>query len=244
MATCEQCGGIGLVRKQVCERWVSSVCSCQAAAAAAARIRRIQIPAGFEEATLESFQPSRQTGAALLLARRYVEEFPPAKNRAGGLLFTGSVGGGKTHLAVGIAQALAGRGFQPLFVHMGSLLEQIKRTFDREAQQSQGQILEPVWKADLVVLDELGAQRPTDWIFEFQELLMGTLYNELRPVIVTSNFPNLAVGGGENGGNEYQRATRTETLGDRIGSRMWSRLQQMCRHVDLGNGPDWRTKRP
>ena len=243
--SCALCNGIGLVQRQVGERWVSGPCSCQAEAAAAVRIRRARIPAGFEHATLESFQPCPHTRQAHLFARRYVEEYMPGNSavtdsQAAGVLLTGSVGTGKTHLAAGVAQAIARRGFQPLFVDVRELLERLRRSYDDKAPETQGEIFNPVWSADLVVIDELGAQRPTDWSFETIELLIGGLYNRMTPTIVTSNLPNLPPGGGE--GNGYQRAARTETLGDRIGARMFSRLQQMCRHVDL-TGPDWRARK-
>jgi DNA replication protein DnaC len=72
------------------------------------------------------------------------------------------------------------------------------------------------------------------------ELLIGRLYNQSAAVIVTTNFLNLAPGAGQVQ-NEYARAMRPETLGDRIGARMFSRLQQMCAAVQI-QGSDWRMK--
>lgn len=239
---CAICGGVGLVRTSDKS---SAPCACQEEAKARHRIQRAMIPSGFETATLESFRPAAHTRQAHLLARRYAEEFLPANNRvtdkaAPGLLFTGSVGTGKTHLAAGIVTAIARKGFQPLFVDVRELLDRLRRTYSPDATETQGQVMRPIWAADLVVIDELGAQRPTDWSFETVELLIGGLYNRLIPTIVTTNLPNFGVGGGaEREG--YQRAARAESLGDRIGARMWSRLQQMCRPVEMA-GPDWRTK--
>jgi DNA replication protein DnaC len=234
MSVCELCGGIGLVRT---ERGTSAVCACQAEAAAAARIRRVRIPPEFEAATLANFQPAAGTRAAHMLAQRYAQEFPAEKT---GLLFTGSVGTGKTHLAAGIARCIAGRGFTCRFVDVAGLLEQLRHSYDPGSQETQYGILAPIFAADLVVIDELGAQRPSEWCFETLELLIGGLYNRLVPVIVTTNLPNLPAGGAEATG--YERAARAETLGDRIGTRMFSRLQQMCRAVQV-TGPDWRMKR-
>ena len=224
----------------------STACRCQAAEAAVARIRRARIPEGFQMATLENFEPYQHTRQGLLLARRYAEEFLPANNAVTdshppGLLLTGSVGTGKTHLAVGIASAIARRGFQPLFVDVRELLERLRQSYTADAKETQGQIFGPIWTADLVIVDELGAQRPTDWSFETIEILLGGLYNRMIPTVVTTNLPNLPVGGGGDV-TGYQRAARPETLGDRIGARMFSRLQQMCRAVEM-TGPDWRQKK-
>jgi DNA replication protein DnaC len=243
--TCERCGGVGLIRELAKDRWISKVCACQAEEQGEIRIRRANLPPGYQAATLENFQAQAHTRQALLLARRYAEEFPPANNRvtdtaAAGLLFTGGVGTGKTHLAAGIAKAIAARGFSPLFVDVRELLQRLRHSYDPGAQETEDGIMAPIFRANLVVIDELGAQRPTEWTFETIELLIGGLYNRMVPTIVTTNLANLPPGGGQ--ANGYERAARAETLGDRIGARMFSRLQQMCRPIEI-NGPDWRAKR-
>jgi DNA replication protein DnaC len=234
---CERCGDIGLVRT---ERGTSAPCPCQVERGAQLRIQKARIPAGFAQATLENFEPKPHTRPALMLARRYAEEFPPDGQAAAGLLLSGSVGTGKTHLAAAIVQALARRGFQPLFVDIRDLLDRLRRSYDDKAAENAGEIMAPIVKADLVVIDELGASRPTDWVFDTVDLLIGGLYNRLVPTIVTTNFPNQ--GEGEAAASDYARAARRETLCDRIGARSWSRLQQMCRPLDM-TGPDWRMKR-
>jgi DNA replication protein DnaC len=125
-------------------------------------------------------------------------------------------------------------------VDLRELLDRLRSSYDERATENQAQIMRPIFAADLVVIDELGAARPTDWIFETQELLIGGLYNRMVPTVVTTNLPNLAAGAAAASG--YERAARPETLGDRIGMRMFSRLQEMCRTVTM-NGPDWRSKR-
>lgn len=233
---CERCQGVGLIRT---ERG-SAPCPCQLEAAIAGRIRRAAIPIGFSAARFESYRPNEFTRNAFTMARTYAQEFPPAPDGHRGLMFHGTVGTGKTHLAASIAQVLAARGFQPLFVDVRELLERLKRSFDPKSSESESEIMAPVFKADLVIVDELGATRPTDWAFETIELLIGGLYNRIVPTIVTTNLPNCPAGGTET--NEYTRAARPETLGDRIGARMFSRLQQMCRPFEM-KGPDWRSKR-
>jgi DNA replication protein DnaC len=239
---CEICDGIGLVRT---EKGNSAPCSCQATIQTELRIKRAAIPAGFKNASFETFRASPETKAGLMFAQRYAEEFSPLMGPGNsdpirGLLFTGSVGTGKTHLAASIARRIAQRGFQPLFVEMRELLERLRRSYDVEVRETQGQIMNPIFAADLVIVDELGAQRPTDWSFETIELLIGGLYNRLIPTIITTNLANRPPGAGESNG--YERAARQETLGDRIGARMWSRLQQMCRTVEM-SGADWRTSK-
>ena len=238
--TCEACGGMGLIKTETGSR----TCDCQAAAGAAARIRRAHIPVGFASATLEGFRPAPHTSQALTAARTFAREFLPGMKSCDtpGLLLTGSVGTGKTHLAVATLRAvIEEKGIDGQFVDVRELLDRLRSSYDEGSSQSQAQILKPIMSADLVVIDELGAARPSDWVFETIELLIGGLYNRMAPVIVTTNLPNLAAGAAAFG-NSYARATRPETLGDRIGTRMFSRLQQMCLAIEMV-GPDWRAKR-
>lgn len=240
LVTCELCGGYGLIR--VPETNSSRPCECQIAIAAAARIKRAGIPAGFAGASFRTFQRQEHTKNALQTARRFCEEFLPGKDgRTRGMLLTGSVGTGKTHLAVAcLRHLIEEKGIDARFVDVRDLLERLRSTYRDEGGDTQTQILKPLLRADLVVIDELGAARPTDWVFETIELLIGGLYNSLGPVIVTTNLPNAAPGA-TTGNNEYQRAARPETLGDRIGARMWSRLQEMCVSVEM-IGKDFRSR--
>jgi DNA replication protein DnaC len=234
--SCNQCGGIGLIRT---ERG-STPCGCQGVVQARARLGRLGSPTEYAGADLANFEPAPHTRKALLLARRYIEEFVPGQTKTG-LMFTGSVGTGKTRLAVSTARALIDtKGLEARFVDVRELLDRLRSSYDDAARETQSQILRPIFSADLVVIDELGAARPTDWIFETIELLIGGLYNRTVPVIVTTNLPNLAAGAQVR--NDYERAVRQETLGERIGPRMFSRLQQMTVGVDM-TGPDWRAKK-
>jgi DNA replication protein DnaC len=206
---------------------------------ASLRLTRAGIPPHFQGCALENFTPDKDTTWALMAARRYVTEFLPGAGR--GLLFTGTVGTGKTHLAAGIVRALIeDKGIQARFITVAELLEKLRASYGPDATETETQILKPILSADLVVIDELGASRSTDWVFDTVELLISRLYNKTAAVIVTTNFPNLAPGAGQVQ-NEYARAVRPETLGDRIGARMFSRLQQMCTAVPI-HGSDWRMK--
>lgn len=233
--SCQECGGLGLVRGNNGSR----PCSCQIEVQARARIKRAGIPPGYSSATLASFQVAPHTAAAFTLAQRFVDEFIPG-TFIPGLVFSGTTGTGKTHLAVAILrQLIEAKGIDGRFVDVREMLDRLRSSYNDDARESQEQILRPLMAADLVVIDDLGATRPTDWAFEVQELIIGGLYNRRVPTIVTTNFANLAAGAGQ---SSYERAARPETLGDRIGLRMYSRLQEMCVGVEM-QGPDWRLKK-
>jgi len=81
------------------------------------------------------------------------------------------------------------------------------------------------------VLDDLGAQKPNEWVWDTVALILNTRYNDKQTTIVTTNYPDLAAGGG--GLTDPERAAREPTLGDRIGDRMRSRLAEMCVRVEM-----------
>ena len=237
MVVCEICGGIGLVRTHA----GSAVCVCQAEREILARMNRAGFPAQYEEATLENLHSFSANMEAIALAKRFAQEFvrkgPPGARR--GILLTGGVGRGKTHLAIALGRLLVvTKGITVKFVDCQSLYDRIRASYNDQTLSTQGRVLRELTQADLVILDDLGAARPTDWVYEVTELLIGELYNRRAAVIVTSNFPNLSPGEGT---STYERL-RPSTLGDRIGARMWSRLQQMCVHVEMA-GPDYRNER-
>lgn len=241
---CDVCGGVGLVRT---EAGLSRPCSCQLAEARRIRLARAGIAPGFAGATLENFEKCPHNQKGLTMARRFAQDFLPGFTGKDipGLLLTGTVGTGKTHLAAGVLRHLVEeKGIEGRFVTVPDFLDRLRRSYDSDARETPGQIFAPTFAAGLVVIDELGAARPSDWVFETIELLIGGLYNRMTPVIVTTNFSNLDPGAGSAaaGNNDYARAARPETLGDRIGARMFSRLQQMCTAVDM-TGPDYRTRR-
>jgi DNA replication protein DnaC len=92
----------------------------------------------------------------------------------------------------------------------------------------------------VLVLDELGAVKPTEWVWDTVSLILNTRYNDNRTTIITTNFPDGAPGG-SGSLSAARSATREETLGDRIGERMRSRLHEMCRIVQM-DGQDFRQK--
>jgi DNA replication protein DnaC len=97
--------------------------------------------------------------------------------------------------------------------------------------------LRPVFEAEVLVLDELGAQKPTDWVWDTVALILNTRYNDKRTTVITTNYPDLPPA--STSSTTAQRAAREETLGDRIGERMRSRLAEMCVRIEM-NGADFR----
>jgi DNA replication protein DnaC len=155
------------------------------------------------------------------------------------MLLTGPIGCGKTHLAVGIMKELmAQKSAACLFWDYRELLKQIQNSYNASVQATEMQVLRPVFEAEVLVLDELGAAKPTEWVWDTVSHILNTRYNDKRTTIITTNYKDQAAAAAESGA---VRSTREETLGDRIGERMRSRLHEMCRVVRV-EGEDFRMK--
>jgi DNA replication protein DnaC len=245
---CPICEGAGLriVRRPDGVQFAEP-CVCRLEQRTLKMISRAQIPKRYEHCTLDSYESGfsgahRTLGAAHLRARKFVESYP-LDSVGTGLLLTGSIGVGKTHLAVGILQALVSeRGATGLFYDYRDLLKQVQNSYNRQVNETELEILKPVFEAEVLVLDELGASKPTDWVWDTVAHILNTRYNDRRTTIITTNYSNVAPLGADSGqGSGLRAAVREETLGDRIGERMRSRLQEMCVVVEM-QGEDFRQK--
>jgi DNA replication protein DnaC len=108
-------------------------------------------------------------------------------------------------------------------------------------QNTELDVLRPVFETDVLVLDELGAVKPTEWVWDTVSLILNSRYNDNRTTIITTNFEDQPASGASGAGSAVRAATRAESLGDRIGERMRSRLHEMCRIIKM-EGEDFRQK--
>jgi DNA replication protein DnaC len=221
-------------------------CDCRVQNRNQALLAAAHIPRRYEHCELSNFEfegPHIGLATARMAACRFVEEYPVD---ATGLLLIGSIGVGKTHLAVGIVKELIlSKGIACLFYDYRELLKQIQNSYNDSVKATELEVLRPVFETEVLVLDELGAVKPTEWVWDTVSLILNSRYNESRTTIITTNYPDdSAQDAHANSTSEFsraQRAIRRETLGDRIGERMRSRLHEMCRIVTM-EGQDFRQK--
>jgi DNA replication protein DnaC len=249
---CPICEGSGLNLKTRPngERYAEE-CECHLRMRADRLLQRAAIPKRYEHCTLESFTAdysgaNRSLSAALMMARKFAAGYP-VETEGKGLLLTGTMGVGKTHLAVGVLQALIfEKGVQGLFCDYRELLKRIQESYNPHVSTTELQILGPVFEAEVLVLDELGAQKPTDWVWDTVALILNTRYNDKLTTLITTNYSNVPAGARQEGerprsaaAQNAERAMREDSLGDRIGDRMRSRLFEMCVEVRI-SGDDFR----
>jgi len=240
---------------------IAEECECRQNQKLSYAMNRSGIPKRYEDATLESYD-FRFPGAhpslarAHLIAKRFADDYPAMMAPGRGIMLVGSAGLGKTHLAVGILKVLVlEKGCDGLFCYYQQLLKDIQNSWDPQTSTTELQVLEPVFNAEVLVLDDLGSVKPTDWVWDMVAMVLNTRYNNKLLTIVTTNFDNLpaatlrstdatpraeaGAGAGAPQNEKGKALAAGHTLGDRIGDRMYSRLLEMCREVKL-QGRDYR----
>ena len=194
------------------------------------------IPERYKECNFLNYQ----TGTDSTLAKAKIELENWAlqyRSDKPGLLVIGPRGVGKTHLSIAALKELMRNDVRCLFCDYLDLLRQIRNSYNSSVEATELEVLRPVFEAEVLLLDDLGAERPSGWVWDTVSFLLNTRYNDKRTTIVTTNFEDGPARNTEI--SAVQAAGRKETLGDRIGERMRSRLFEMCKLVQI-DGKDYR----
>lgn len=236
---CPLCSGTGW-RQDESQAAAVVPCECRARTRLARALAAAQIPrrysnCGFPDFDLrsESGQKNQSLWNAFRIVQSYCDAYPQVEGK--GLLLTGNNGVGKTHLIVALLKGLIEKGADGLFLDYQELLKRIQTSYDPAARTAEHRIIRPVLDAEILVIDDLGANRPTEWVEDTVHYILNNRYNEKKPTLLTANLSEQRMTGAE--GN---RKTH-ETFQDRVGMRVSSRLHEMCRIVEI-HAEDYRKR--
>src|ERR1700693_3683818 len=238
-AVCPICGGTGWKIIERAGLSGAEPCRCAGEARAEALQEGSGIPPNYVRATLDNFQipqdnPIARTGlgTVLMQVRSFVREFPNPDRP--GLLLCGDTGTGKTHLAVAALKVIIDKGHQGIFFDYQNLLDQIRSSYDKTSGSSDKETYRSAMDAEVLLLDDLGSHRVTDWVEDTVTSIVTYRCNNKKPLIATTNLPDPDAGSvmiareTPLGKPDYKTS-----LADRIGPRARSRLFEMCKVVRM-----------
>ncbi len=190
------------------------------------RIRHSQIPSHFLQKTLANFETrgSDSRKQMVQMAREYIKTFGNAGEPRPGAIFHGGTGSGKTHFLCAILMELMERRHDVLFYGVPDLFKDIRGTFDKQADMDEDQLLEQVANVEVLALDDLGAEKTSDWVLDRLYWIVNERYCNVRPTLITTNHD------------------WPDDLEKAVGKRITSRLAEMCRVIGPFPAEDWRMK--
>jgi len=244
--TCALCDGTGWKIVERAGLSGAERCVCHAATRTRDLKENANIPPNYQQASLDNFQMPADNpvgrqglGTVLMQVRSFTREFPAA-NRPG-LLLVGEPGTGKTHLAVAAMRTLLDKGHECLFFDYQNLLDRIRSGYDAASGAADREAYRAVLDVEVLLLDDLGAHRVTDWVEDTVTAIITHRCNQKKPLIATTNLPD------PDAGDRFTRSDPARDirrkLGEQIGDRARSRLFEMCRVERMPAVRDYRLRK-
>ncbi|MEE8586609.1 MAG: ATP-binding protein [Acidobacteriota bacterium] len=230
---CQECHDAGwVIREQEGVERAVRCPSCTTGNRRRALLQKAAIPPRYQPKGFDDYKsanPSQKKARAVAIS--FANKFPLVER---GLLLVGPCGVGKTHLSVAVLQTIVReRLVSGRFVDEAELLRRLQYSYGPDSPETQREVMVPLMEVDLLVWDDLGVGNPTKWVAETIRTILNHRYTHKRHTILTTNWllkkPARQPGSGP----------REETLGERIGHRLYSRVLEMCRVVPI-EGEDFR----
>jgi len=257
-AVCPKCGGTGFTIVERANVSAAEPCDCRFRERAGHAEERAQIPPLYQNASIDpkagnfvvpgSENPiaRRELNNVLLSVRSFVRDFQTVKPP--GLLLIGETGTGKTHIAVAALREIMQRyGRDGLFCNYQTLLNNIKAGYDTASNSSNREAYRNTLEADVLLLDDLGAHRVSDWVEDTVNSIVTYRCDNRKPLIATTNMPDPDARGAPVEGTEPRaergRPELRRTLAEQIGARARSRLFEMCTVIRMPLVEDYRVRK-
>lgn len=184
----------------------------------------------FKDRSFDNFIVNNQNENAYKIAKAFSDNFDKAKESGLGIMFVGNYGAGKTHLACSIAIELMNKSVPVIYGSSISLLGKIKQAYNETTTTDEWQLLELYSTTDLLIIDDLGKERPSEWVLEKLYYIINQRYENLKPTIITTNYDDITL--------ISRLSTKSNSS---TAEAIVSRLSEMCTGVYM-NFEDYRKK--
>lgn len=189
------------------------------------------LPSRWRDRTFDAFEVTDENRQAYNAAKAYADNF--SRETKDGLILSGKVGRGKTHLVAAVGMDLLSRGHSVIFGTVTGLLSQIRNTYSGSSRETEQMALKRLTRCQLLIIDDLGKEKVVDpktpseisWVEQTVYEIINTRYDDNKPFLITTNM------------NIFDLPKKYPNNGDAI----LSRLLEVCRGVPM-DGPDWRTR--
>lgn len=176
----------------------------------------------FRDSTFDAFEVTKQNARPLKLCKRYTERFDEMLSKNQGLLFYGNVGTGKTYMAACISNYLMDRLVPVVMTSFVKILQNVQAFRTDEDEEA---FIRKMNRAKLLVIDDLGAERSTDFALEKVYNIIDSRYRARKPMILTTNLT----------------LTQMQSAGDIRYTRIYDRIFEVCHPIEF-KGESWRKK--
>jgi DNA replication protein DnaC len=248
-SVCPKCGGTGWIIVERAGVSGAGACECRFRGRAGRLEERAHVPPLYRNASFDNFSvpgPDNPIGrrdltTLLLTVKNYVRDFP--NEQRPGLLFIGEPGTGKTHLAVAAMRKIVEKGFECIFCDYQNLLDRIRSGYDPGSNSADKEAYRIALDAEVLLLDDLGAHRVTDWVEDTITSIVTYRCNHRKALIATTNLPDGEAGSSLTERSPLGKPEYRVTLAERIGPRARSRLFEMCTVIRMPLVEDYRLRK-
>ncbi|HEX2104219.1 MAG TPA: ATP-binding protein [Solirubrobacteraceae bacterium] len=208
------CDGAGFLVDEATR--VAQPCRCRPQRVERRRARSLSavIPKKYRGVSFDRPPVTELPGPQVQMVRHFVRDIDPNLDEGRGLWFEGDVGTGKTTLAMLVSRAALDAGRSVAIYSLPRLLAEIRATFEDDTEGSYVDFLDRLAAVDLLHLDDVGAERSSEWVLEQLYAIVNARYEDERSMVITTNLAR-------------------EQLEEQIGRRTVSRLKEMCEPVPL-----------
>jgi DNA replication protein DnaC len=208
-----ECDGSGMLYDEASNTAYNCRCRRQIIALRKARSLSAVIPRRYHDVAFDRYPVTEIDSKVVTATRRFTDRIDEHLDAGRGLWFMGTVGTGKTTLAMLVSKAALEAGRSVAIYSLPRLLNEIRDT--HRAERSHVDLLDRLAAVDLLHVDDVGAERTTDWVLEELYSIVNARYEDKRSMVITTNILD------------------REALCEQISERTVSRLTEMCDELPL-----------